>query len=158
MCITDVVEMSLSRLWKLVMDREAWPAAVHGVTKIQTQLSDDWVTELTDCQEPAWGIPPVTRSCGRGLDGQGESGLRFSPWYFLSMYPPKIRICLPYFIFLLFWHSLEKVNSGLQSPAKECLSLKPHSDSSLTCLTDSPGLFTACELFTVSQPREAQEA
>ena len=40
MGITDVVEMRLSRLWKLVMDREAWPAAVHRVTKIQTRLSD----------------------------------------------------------------------------------------------------------------------
>ena len=38
--ITDTVNMSLSKLWVLVMDREAWRAAVHGVTKNQTQLSD----------------------------------------------------------------------------------------------------------------------
>ena len=38
--ITDSVNMSLSRLRELVMDREAWPVAVHGVTKSQTQLSD----------------------------------------------------------------------------------------------------------------------
>ena len=37
--ITDLTNMSLSKAWKLVMDREAWRAAVHGVSKSQTQLS-----------------------------------------------------------------------------------------------------------------------
>ena len=38
--ITDSMDMSLSKFWEIVKDREAWGAVVHGVTKSQTQLDD----------------------------------------------------------------------------------------------------------------------
>ena len=38
--ITDLMDMSLNKLWELVIDREAWRPVIHGVAKSQTQLSD----------------------------------------------------------------------------------------------------------------------
>ena len=38
--ITDLMDMSLSELWNLLMDREAWDAAIHGIAKSQTRLSN----------------------------------------------------------------------------------------------------------------------
>ena len=52
--ITDSMDVSLSELWELVMDREAWHAAIHGVTKSRTQLSTELNKTLEsplDCKE-----------------------------------------------------------------------------------------------------------
>ena len=43
--ITDVMDMSLNKLWELVMDREDWHAAIHGVARSRTQLSD-WTERI----------------------------------------------------------------------------------------------------------------
>ena len=56
--IIDSVDVSLGELWELVMDREAWHAAIHGVTKSRTWLSDwtelNWTEDMEDNQTDSW--------------------------------------------------------------------------------------------------------
>ena len=59
--ITDSMDVSLSELLELVMDREAWHAAIHVVTKSQARLSNNWNENLEQLEKEEMKNPPVNK-------------------------------------------------------------------------------------------------
>ena len=104
--ITDPKDVSLSKLWEIVEDREAWRATVHGVAKSQTQLSDLTTTTLKLPECLRWGGHLWPKACMKPL------------WKLVAkMRPPQ-----PRGLFIL-WRSLVSVSTA--APSFPVLSVKP---------------------------------
>ena len=81
--ITDLMDMHLSKLQELVLDREAWRAAVHGVTKSWTQLSNWTTTNVKDC---GWTLLRTRAQYVLDCHGKGHYG-KHDIWLTPEIFP-----------------------------------------------------------------------
>ena len=80
-----------------------WPH--QGAEEPCPQGTGDWAPFQVKafCREPAWGIPPVTRSCGKSSDGKANQTPGFPPGISWASTPQKIRICLLFHSSDILW-------------------------------------------------------
>ena len=105
--ITDSMDLSLSELRKLVMDREAWHAAIHGVTKSQTRLSD-W-TELK--------LSLIVKITHHKLIPSNEKAIKYNiPFWPWGLWQQFLLNCYLHFIMLLHLCCEQVVNQYSKCP------------------------------------------
>ena len=114
-----------------------WPH--QGAEEACPQGTGDWAPFQVKafCREPAWGIPPVTRSCGKSSDGKANQTPGFPPGISWASTPQKIRICLLFHSSDILWKKSTQGFSLLH--LKGMFQLTP-CDCSLACLTGSTDL------------------